>query len=101
MKQRTFFKSAKQIITVTGALTTPASLALCELIQDGIKDNEVAKIKWEFVANAQRFCDPKPHQDYLGFFVYTCDELYMKYEPSTDVVFGKWPKMQQKKYNIM
>ena len=70
--------------TVTGALTAAANLAFCDLIQDGMKENIDTKLKWEFVINAQRCCDPKPHEDYLGLFVYSFDELCMKYEPDTD-----------------
>ena len=75
--------------TVTGALTAAANLAFCDLIQDGMKENIDTKLKWEFVINAQRCCDPKPHEDYLGLFVYIFDELCMKYEPGTDVDFWK------------
>ena len=75
--------------TVTGALTAAANLAFCDLIQDGMKKNNDLKLKWEFVINAQRCCDPKPHEDYLGLFVYSFDELCMKYKPGTDVDFWK------------
>ncbi len=79
--------------TVTGALTAAAHLAFCELIQDGMKGNEDAKLKCNFAINAQRCCDPKPHEDYLGVFVYVYDELYMKYQPGADVDF--WTVAQQ------
>ncbi|CAB4011881.1 Hypothetical predicted protein [Paramuricea clavata] len=75
--------------TVTGALTAAAHLAFCELIQDGMKGNKDAKLKCECAINAQRCCDPKPHEDYLGYFVYVFNELYMKYETGTDVNFWK------------
>jgi hypothetical protein len=32
-----------------------------------------------FSINAQRFCDPKPPKEYLGYFVYGCENIYMKY----------------------
>ena len=75
--------------TVTGALTAAANLAFCDLIQDGMKENNDSKLKWEFAINAQRCCDPKPHEDYLGLFLYPFHELSMKYEPGTDVDFWK------------
>lgn len=75
--------------TVTGALMAAAHLAFCELIQDGMKGNKDAKLKCECAIHAQRCCDPKPHEDYLGLFVYIFDELYMKYETGTDVNFWK------------
>ena len=75
--------------TVTGALTAAANPAFCRLLQDDMKGNENAKIKWEFTINARRCCDPKPNEDYLGFFVYLCDEHYTKYEPGIDVDFWK------------
>ena len=75
--------------TVTGALTTAANLAFCELIQDGLKENEAPKIQWEFAINAKRVCDPKPNEEYLDYFVYMCDELFMDYKSSTDVDFWK------------
>ncbi len=79
--------------TVTGALTAAAHLAFCELIQDGMKGNEDAKLKCNFAINAQRCCDPKPHEDYLGLFLYVHDELYMKYQSGADVDF--WTMAQK------
>ncbi len=79
--------------TVTGALTAAAHLAFCEVIQDGMKGDEDAKLKCNFAINAQRCCDPKPHEDYLGLFLYVYDELYMKYQPGADVNF--WTVAQQ------
>ena len=66
--------------TVTGAITATAHLAFCELIQDGMKDSNDTKLKCGFAIDPQRFCDPKPDEDYLGLFLYTVEELYMKYE---------------------
>ena len=75
--------------TVTGALAAAANLAFCELIKDGMKENKDAKLRWAFAINAQRCCDPKPHEDYLGLFVYVFDELCMKFEECTSVDFWK------------
>ena len=76
--------------SVTGALAAAANLAFCELlVQHGMKGNKDAKLKWEFPMNGQRCCDPKPHEDYLGYFVYTSDELDMKCVPCADVDFWK------------
>ena len=73
--------------TVTGALTVAAHLAFCELIKDGMEGDKGVKLKTEFAINAQRFCDPKPHEDYLGLFVYIFDEFYMSYHDGNDVDF--------------
>ena len=70
--------------TVTGALTAAANLAFCDLIQDGMKENNDSKLNWKFAINAHRSCDPKPHEDYLGLFLYMFDKHCMKYEPGTD-----------------
>lgn len=77
--------------TVTGALAAAANLAFCELMQDGTNRIEDTKIRWEFTINAQRFYDPKPHEEYLGFFVYASGELFAKYLSSgtDDVDFWK------------
>ena len=72
--------------TVTGALAAAANLAFCELVRDGTSRIEDAKIRWEFTINAQRFYDPKPHEEYLGLFVYASGELCTKYLSGTDDV---------------
>ena len=66
--------------TVTGALTAAANLAFCELVQDGLKGDDDAKIKWSFTLDAKRFCDPKPHEDYIGLFIYDSGDLFTNYE---------------------
>lgn len=86
---RNILKACKEYdCTVTGALAAAANLAFCELVQDGMKGSNV-NIKWEFPINGQRFCNPKPPQDYLGYFTYSSDELYMKYVHHADVDFWK------------
>ena len=65
--------------TVTGAVMATAHLAICELIHDGMKASNDTELKCIFAINAQRLCDPKPDEDYLGVFLYLADELYMKY----------------------
>ena len=54
-----------------------------------MKKSEDVKLKWDSVMNAQRFCDPKPHEDYLGYFVYDFDEFSMKYVSGSNVDFWK------------
>ena len=66
--------------TVTGAVMATAHLAFCELIQDGMKGSNNTNLKCSFAIDAQRLCDPKPDEDYLGLFLYVVEELYMKYE---------------------
>ena len=83
--------------TVTGALTAAAHLAFCELIKDGMEVDEDVKLKTEFAINARRFCDPKSDEDYLGLFVYVCDELYMTYQQENDVDFWKVAQETTKK----
>ncbi|CAB3977028.1 Hypothetical predicted protein [Paramuricea clavata] len=61
--------------TVTGAITAAAHLAFCELIQDDKSKN--MELESLFAINGQRFCDPKPHDDYLGYFVYVNKDFYM------------------------
>ena len=68
--------------TVTGAVMATAHLAICEFIHDGMKSSNDTELKCGIAINAQRLCDPKPDEDYLGLFVYVVDELYMKYETS-------------------
>ena len=63
--------------------------SFCELVQGGMKKSEDVKLKWDSVMNAQRFCDPKPHEDYLGYFVYDFDEFSMKYVSGSNVDFWK------------
>lgn len=76
--------------TVTGALTAAANLAFCELIRGGLKENEAPKIQWEFAINAKRFCDPKPSDEYIGYYVYMCEELFMDYrKPGASADFWK------------
>ena len=83
--------------TVTGALAAAANLAFCELVQDRMKESQNVKLKWEVVMNAQRHCDPKPHQDYLGYFVYDIDEFFMEYVSGTDIDFWKLAQKATKK----
>jgi hypothetical protein len=66
--------------TVTGAVMATAHLAFCDLIRDGMKESNDTQAKCNFAINAQRFCDPKPDEDYLGIFVYPMNEFHMKYE---------------------
>jgi hypothetical protein len=73
--------------TVTGAITAAAHLAFCELIQDDKSKN--MKLESLFAINGLRFCDPKPHDDYLGYFVYDKQEFYMKYVAGACVEFWK------------
>ncbi|CAB3979895.1 Hypothetical predicted protein [Paramuricea clavata] len=47
------------------------------------------KFEFLFAINGLRFCDTKPHDDYLGYFVYDMQEFYMKYVPGTGVEFWK------------
>ena len=75
--------------TVTGALAAAANLAFCELIKDSMKGNEVAKIKWDFAIDAKRRFEPKPQEEYLGFFVYMCYEPCMNHVIGSDVDFWK------------
>ena len=75
--------------TVTGALAAAANLAYCELIQDGLKADEDAKIKWHFSIDAKRRFEPKPHEEYLGLFVYMCEEPCMNHVTGSDVDFWK------------
>ena len=75
--------------TVTGALAAAANLAYCELIQDGLKADEDAKIKWDFAIDAKRRFEPKPHEEYLELFVYICEEPCMNHVTGSDVDFWK------------
>ena len=63
--------------TVTGAIAAAAHLAFCELIEPDQSNSEV-ELELPFAIDAQRFCNPKPHQEYLGQFAYTCQNVYMK-----------------------
>ncbi|CAB4036458.1 Hypothetical predicted protein [Paramuricea clavata] len=73
--------------TVTGAITAAAHLAFCEPIQDDKSKN--LKLGSLFAINGRRFCDTKPHDDYLGYFVYDMQEFYMKYVAGSGVEFWK------------
>ncbi len=73
--------------TVTGAITAAAHLAFCELIEQG-KSKDIM-LKTSFAINGQRYCDPKPHEDYLGYFVYDCMDFYIKYLGGANVDFWK------------
>ena len=86
--------------TVTGALAAAANLAFCELIQDGMKGGEGAKIKWGFVLDAKRRCEPKPHKEYMGSFVYVCLGPCMNYMSVANVDFGKLPVELRKRFKI-
>ena len=73
--------------TVTGAITAAAHLAFCELIEEEkLKD---IMLKLSFAINGQRYCDPKRHKDYLGFFVYIYVDFYIKYLAGVTVDFWK------------
>jgi hypothetical protein len=74
--------------TVTGALTAAAHLAFCKLIGP-VEPNSAMELGLSFAINAQRFCDPKPHKDYLGNFVYSCENFYMKYLAGDTADFWK------------
>ncbi|XP_028412154.1 uncharacterized protein LOC114534878 [Dendronephthya gigantea] len=63
--------------TVTAAIITAAHLAFCKLL-DGEKSKD-AKLSYPFAINGQRFCDPKPNDNYLGNFVYEHEDSYIKY----------------------
>ena len=71
--------------TVTGAKAAAAHLAFCKLI--GPDQSLVSSLL--FAINAQRFCDPKPHKEYLGYFVYDCENIYMKYLTGDTADFSK------------
>jgi hypothetical protein len=73
--------------TVTGAITAAAHLAFCELIQDN--QSKYMKLESLLAINGRRFCDPKPHDDYLGFFVYVNQDFYMKYVAGAGVELWK------------
>ena len=75
--------------TVTGALTAAAHLAFCQLIEDGLAKDRDVKLQYEFSIHARRFCDPKPHEEYLGCFVYLFDRFYLNYLAGDDVLFWK------------
>ena len=64
--------------SVTGAIAAAAHLAFCKLIGPG-QPNSKMELGLPFSINAQRFCDPKPPKEYLGYFVYGCENIYMKY----------------------
>ncbi len=77
----------KNNCTVTGAITAAAHLAFCELIEEEkLKD---IKLKTSFAVNGQRYCDPKPHEDYLVNFVYAYQDFYLKYLGGARVDFWK------------
>ena len=65
--------------TVTGAIAAAAHLAFCKLIANIRPDQPNSELGLPFSINAQRFCDPKPRKEYLGYFVYGCENIYMKY----------------------
>lgn len=75
--------------TLTGALTAAAHCAFCRLIENGVTKDKDVKLQHGFAINARRHCDPKPPEDYLGCFVYSFDEFYMKYIADSDVGFWK------------
>ncbi|XP_028408388.1 uncharacterized protein LOC114530930 [Dendronephthya gigantea] len=75
--------------TVTGALTAAAHLTFCELVEDGMKGSKDVNLKCSFSINSLRCCNLKPHKDYLGYFVYYCDELYLKYMNQLGIDFWK------------
>ena len=58
-------------------------------MQDGMKGGEGAKIKWEFVLDAKRRCEPIPHKEYMGSFVYVCHGPCMNYMSVANVDFWK------------
>ena len=74
--------------TVTGAIAAAAHLAFCELIEPDQSNSEV-ELELPFAIDAQRFCNPKPHQEYLGQFAYTCQNVYMKCLTGDTVYFWK------------
>ena len=73
--------------TVTGAITVAAHLVFCELIEEEkLKD---IMLKLSFAINGQRYLDPKPHEDYLGFFVYAYQDFSLKYLRGGGIDFWK------------
>ncbi|CAB3992438.1 Hypothetical predicted protein [Paramuricea clavata] len=66
------------VCTVTGAIAAAAHLAFCEVIGPD-QSNSAMELGTPFAIDAQRFCDPKPHKEYLGYFVYTCENIYTEY----------------------
>jgi hypothetical protein len=71
--------------TVTGAIAAATHLAFGKLIGP----DKSTELGLPFAINAQRFCVPKPHKDYLGYFVYFCDNIYMKYLTGDTADFWK------------
>jgi hypothetical protein len=77
--------------TVTGAIAAAAHLAFCKLIANRRPDqsNSAMELGLPFSINAQRFCDPKPHKEYLGNFVYGCENIDIKYLAGDTADFWK------------
>lgn len=74
--------------TVTGALMAAAHVIFCKLLQlqDGTKQ---VQLKHGFSINGQRHCQPKPHEEYLGVFVFAVDSLPLQYVNTEQVDFWK------------
>jgi hypothetical protein len=70
---------------VTGAIAAATHLSFCKLIGP----DKSMELGLPFAINAERFCVPKPHKDYLGYFVYFCDNIYMKYLTGDTTDFWK------------
>ncbi|CAB4021671.1 Hypothetical predicted protein [Paramuricea clavata] len=71
--------------TVTGAIAAATHLAFCKLIGP----DKSMELGLPFTIEAQRFCVPKPHKDYLGYFAYSCENIYMKYVTGNTADFWK------------
>ena len=72
--------------TVTGAVIAAIHIAYCQILQsDKSKD---LMLDYMFSINGQRFCKPKPANDYLGVILYNSD-YKLKYLSATNVDFWK------------
>ncbi|XP_046843119.1 uncharacterized protein LOC124437154 [Xenia sp. Carnegie-2017] len=63
--------------TVTGAITAAVHRAFYKMI--GEKEEEFSNLESWFAVSSQRYCNPKPSEEYHGVFVYLMS-CYMKYE---------------------
>ena len=84
--------------TVTGAIAAAAHLAFCEVIGQDQPNSEL-ELGTAFAINARRFCDPKPPQEYLGYFVYACENFYLKYMTADTTDYWKLAKETTQQIN--
>lgn len=84
--------------TVTGAIMTAAHSAFCELLKRD-KSKDMMLEHWLLI-NALRFCDPKPNEDYLGFYVYAQNDFNIKYTVDDCVEFWELAKKTTEKIKI-